>query len=333
MRLKDQAVFLRQLATMLRAGIAPLRCVETLERQNPNRVFRQALKAIEPGLLAGESFVQLLSKQNFFPPYVIVMLQAGEASGHLDLRMEEAAAFLERVDGFRKKVLAGLIRPFFTLNLAFFMIPLRFLLIGSPDRYWETVTASLGCFYGLLLLLWIVFRLLMHYENRSVSVGKFLFFLPVAGSLIRLTTIERFLRVYASLTGSGFPVLQIFRLAPDASGNAYFSHRIALSLDTLGEGSAATDILLHARLFPRLVEEFLVTGEASGNVEGMANKAADYMEVEAKTKLEHWANLVPPIVIVLTGVYVGYEMIQFYKAAFSDYYNQMEFLQRLLKRL
>lgn len=320
MRLSEQAIFFRQLATMTGAGIPIVHSLSSIKNNTKNQNTRYLLEQMIAWQVKGENFTAIAARMKAFPPFILGMLKAGETSGQLDVRMHDIAAFLERTDQYRKQLIGKLLYPALVINASFLFLPIQHIITGSLQEYFLTVFLSFIKFYSCIAFLFLLRYFILKQEGTAIVWGNIILKLPIIGSIIKSMAIQRFLIVYGSLIDAALPLRDALTTASSSMGNAHLAKKIQHVLRLVNSGLQPALAIAQVKLLPYTAIELLKTGETTGNTGEMAKQAAKYMEIETKTNIDRLTAAIPAIVILIIGVYVGYNLYSNY----SGYINQIQ---------
>lgn len=324
MNQEEQAVFFRQLATMIRAGMPILKSLESIRKNTSSRKAGRILDQMMIGIQRGENLLNIASSLGIFSPFIIGMLKGGEIAGQLDARTAEIAAFLENNIRLQRSMSAKLAYPLFVIHTSFILLPAYHIVSKSWASYFQGVFTAAIIFYAGIFLLWLLRYFLMKQESSAALWGRVIFSIPLIGSLLRLMALHRFLIVYGNLYGAGIPIRDAFGIAASSTGNAYVMQQINIALNKFESGTAPSDALAYAKILPDTIQTLLTAGEASGNIEEMAKKSASYLEMDIALAAERLATILPTLVLILLGCYIGYNVI-------SIYWPYIKELQQVIK--
>lgn len=324
---RQLAVFTRQLATLVRAGMPIMRSLEVLARQETHAGFRKVLLAIVDTIRSGSSFSDGLSgSPSTFDRLYVNMARAGEAAGVLDTVLERLAGHLEKSARIRGKFLAVLAYPAIISLIAtlimgglmigvvpIFQATFLTLLSGKPLP-WLTQTVvdvaegmrhHLPAFGGglasLALLLWRIRRS----RIGADATDRLLLRLPILGDLFRKAAVARFTRTFGTLLASGVPILQALTITRNAIGNTQVARAIDAVHDRVREGADVAGPLGRTGIFPNMVLSMVEVGEETGRLPDMLARIAEIYDEEVDNAVAALMSLLEPLLIVLMALGVG----------------------------
>jgi type IV pilus assembly protein PilC len=326
-KLARLAVFTRQLATLIEAGMPLLRGLRILHEQEESRTLKRALEGIISQIESGESLSQALAQQpRIFNRLYINMVKAGEIGGALEVTLGRLADFLEKAQRLKGKLKAAMVYPCSVLVVAFaivgllvtFVVP-RFeqifqgLLEGRPlpaftrlvfgvsglvaHQVWPAALLLGGI--GLLVVL-----ALRTSWGRS-SFDRFKLTLPVIGPLFRKAAIARFARTLGTLMSNGVPILQALVIVKETAGNVAVGQLVSQLHENVKEGDPLAPTLKSSPLFPAMVAGMIDVGEQTGALPEMLLKVADNYDSEVDNAASALTSLLEPVMIVFLAVIVG----------------------------
>ena len=334
---KDLAIFARQFATMIDAGLTMLRALTIMSEQVENPELRRVLRGVKQDVEAGHSLSSAFAREpEVFPPLMISMVRAGEAGGFLDTSMRQIADNFEADVKLRAKIKAALTYPAVVFVLAIVMclamlvfvvpvfekmfedlggtlpLPTRILVFMSQAlRYLLPVLAV-----GLVAAVWAWRKYGKTPRVRQV-VDPLKLRLPVFGDLFRKLALARFARNLSTLLGSGVPILQSLEIVGDTSGSVVITRALEDVRDSVRRGESVAGPLSQHDVFPPMVVQMIASGEESGAVDQMLAKIADFYDAEVESTTEALTALIEPLMIAFLGGIVGSMIIALYMPMFK----------------
>lgn len=324
---KGLAVFTRQLATLVNAGMPIMRSLEVLARQEKRAAFRQVIEECAETIRSGGNFSDGLSGNlKTFDRLYINMVKAGEAGGVMGKVLERLSVFLEKAVKIRGKIVAAMVYPAIISSVAggimailmvwvvpkfqevFFTMlkgkPLPWLtsvVVAIADAMRQNLLMVLACLAGASFLFWLF--------KRSKIGTKVLHWLllriPVVGDLFLKAAIARFTRTFGTLLASGVPILQALIITRDTSGNVHVADAINVVHDRVKEGDNVAKPLESTRIFPGMVTSMIEVGEETGALPDMLVRVADIYDEEVDNAVGALTSIIEPVMIVFMAVGVG----------------------------
>ena len=334
---KDIAIFFRQFSVMIDAGLPLVQCLEILAANQENPAFQKTLTGVRTTVEGGATLANAMRQYpNVFDDLTTNMIEAGETGGILDIILQRLAIYVEKAVKLRAAVKSALIYPVSVVSLAG-------LIVGALLKWVVPIFANL--FNGLGVTLPLPTRIVM---GLSAVVGQFWWFffvalggivfglkwvrkdpkgryyfdmvmlkLPVLGMLLRKIAVARFTRTLGTLITSGVPILEGLAITARTSGNAVLEEALMKVRKAIEEGRTIVDPLKECGVFPNMVTQMIGVGEATGAMDSMLQKIADFYEDEVDGATKDMMALLEPAIIGMLGVAVGGIVISLYLPLFS----------------
>jgi type IV pilus assembly protein PilC len=334
---KDIAVFFRQFSVMIDAGLPLVQCLEILAANQENPTFQKGLTSVRTTVEGGATLANAMRQHpKIFDDLTTNMIEAGETGGILDLILQRLAIYVEKAVKLKSAVKSALIYPVSVVSLAT-------LIVAALLKWVVPIFANL--FAGLGVALPLPTRIVM---GLSAFVGQFWWFfivggvglvfgvkqvrkdprgrywmdygmlkLPVIGLLLRKIAVARFTRTLGTLITSGVPILEGLSITARTSGNAVLEEALMKVRKAIEEGRTIVDPLRESGVFPNMVTQMIGVGEATGAMDNMLQKIADFYEDEVDTATKNMLAMLEPIIIAVLGVAVGGIVISLYLPLFS----------------
>jgi type IV pilus assembly protein PilC len=323
--LGELTIFTQQLASLLVAGLPLVQCLEALQDQTEDPRFRIIIRDIRLDISQGNSFSSSVKKfPRAFPTLFISMVEAGEASGGLAEILGKVAGYFEATLKLTKKVKSAMAYPIGVISLAIvlvnvlliFVIPVfaaMFADFGAklpvPTQVLIDVSHFMGKYWYILLaacyaIWWTGNKFVSTPRGRRLK-DQFLIRAPIFGNLIHKIALSRFCRTYATLIRSGVPILRTLEIVASASNKVQVEDACVEISKHVSQGGQVSEILASNEFFPPMMKHMVKAGEATGNVDGMMNKIADFYDVECDATVAALTSLIEPLLIVFLGIIVG----------------------------
>jgi len=323
--LGELSLFTSQLASLLQAGLPLVSCLEALQDQTEDEVFRIVIRDVRNDIATGTSFSAAVRKfPNSFNSLFVSMVEAGEASGGLAEILGKVAAYFESTVKLTKKVKSAMTYPIAVIGLAIalvnvlliFVIPVfaemfkdfgaklpapTQLLIDVSNflkAWWWAI--GLGC-YGAF----VVFKKYTATPAGRRQLHLALVRAPIFGNLVHKIALSRFCRTYATLMRSGVPILRTLEIVSAASGKVQVEDACVEIARHVSQGGQVSEVMAANPFFPPMMKHMVKAGESTGNVDGMMNKIADFYDTECDATVAALTSLIEPMLIVFLGVVVG----------------------------
>lgn len=322
---KDFVIFLRQYSTLIRAGITISDATKTMVKQSNNYALRYALSAINKQLEKGQALsVAAAQHPKVFPPLLINMIHAGEASGKLDDILNQMADYYEKQYRNKQKIVSALLYPsvvgvitlLLSMFLLVFIVP-RF--VGMFRSFGEDIPAFtqfiimlsgvVGAYWWMLFLLVIVgvilYKYFIQYDQFAYRMDRIKMKFPFVGVLVHKGVLVRMLQTLSTLFNSSVPILQSMEITERVVDNRVIQKILAESRQSLEVGESLTKPMKDHWAFPALVVQMIQIGEKTGTLDHMLMKAAEFYEEEVEQLSNRIKVLIEPIMIIVLTVIVG----------------------------
>jgi type IV pilus assembly protein PilC len=324
--LGELAIFTQQLASLLTAGLPLVQCLEALQEQTEDPVFRIIIREVRTDISAGNSFSSAVKKfPRSFNSLFTSMIEAGEASGALAEILGKVAAYFEASVKLTKKVKSAMTYPIAVIGLAvvlvnvllIFVIPVfskMFADFGkalpAPTQLLIDFSNFLRGWGGLGTLIAIVAFVFVMKKYIATPAGRaqkdrFLVKAPIFGNLIHKIALSRFCRTYATLIRSGVPILRTLEIVAAASDKVQIEDACDDIAKYVSQGGQVSEVVAGNNFFPPMMKHMIKAGETTGNVDGMMGKIADFYDTEVDATTAALTSLIEPLLIVFLGVVVG----------------------------
>jgi type IV pilus assembly protein PilC len=324
---KGLAVFTRQLATLVKAGMPILRSLEVLARQERRPAFKSVIEDIADTIRSGGNFSDGLGgNDRVFDRLYINMVKAGEAGGVLDTVLERLAVFMEKAQRIAGKVKAAMIYPIIIICVACAIVSV--LMVFVVPKFQEIFSGllkgqalpvltqglmdvsnfmkdhyllAIGCAIGV----WIGFKIFSKMKFGRRVLDWLLIHMPIMGDLFLKAAIARFTRTFGTLLASGVPILQALIITRDTSGNVHVANAINVVHDRVKEGDNVAKPLESTHIFPGMVTSMIEVGEETGALPDMLTRIADTYDEEVDNAVAGLTSIIEPIMIVFMALMVG----------------------------
>ncbi|MEH1927726.1 MAG: type II secretion system F family protein [Nostoc sp.] len=335
---KDKAVFSRQFAVLMNAGVAIVRSLGVLSEQCSNPKLKQALVEISIDVQSGMNLSESMRKHpDCFDGLYVSMIQAGEVGGVLDEVLNRLAKLLEDVARLQNQiksalsypVVVGFIAVTIFLGMTIFLIPIFatiFIQIGTtlpPLTQFLMDTSLFLRSPKAVILLFIIVGLKIAYSQYAktpvgrITIDRLSLKMPLFGDLIQKSSVARFSRTFGSLTRSGVPILTCLEIVRDTSGNQVIANAIDAARLEIQEGGMISIALQKDAVFPAMAIQMISIGEETGELDAMLMKVADFYEDEVEQAVKAMTSILEPVMIVVLGGMVGTILLAMYLPMFK----------------
>lgn len=336
---RDLSVFCRQFQSLLNAGVTVIDGLEMLSAQTENKTFAQTLKECYAAVQKGTTLADAMKKHpKVFPALLLNMIEAGEASGSLDVSFERMSVYFEKNAKLKALVKKAMIYPIMILIVAFVVLIAMSVIIiprfskmfadmGSDLPVITKVVMSFSDFlihkwYWILLivgLLALLIGLFARSEKGKLFFGKLAMKLPIFGKLTIKNASALFARTLATLAGAGVPLADALAIVSRSMKNMQFRRALENARAEVIQGKLLNEPLRKCGLFPPMVYQMVRIGEETGNLQGMLEKSAEYYEEEVEMTTANLTTLMEPLIIIVMGVIVGVLVLALYMPMIQMY--------------
>jgi len=337
---KDIVVFTRQFATMINAGLPLIQCLEILSTQSENKVFGKAIGEIKVDVESGSTLADALKKHpKMFDELYVNLVHAGEVGGLLDTILGRLAKHIEKAMKLKSQIKGAMVYPSTIMGVAVivitvlmvFVIPIfakMFLemsggTVGLPTPTQLVIDASNFMQNNILYLLTgaaaLGYGIKRYYatpKGRLVMDRLFLR-VPVMGDLIRKASVAKFTRTLGTLITSGVPILEGLMITSKTSGNKVVEGAILMARQSISEGKTVAEPLSKSGVFPNMVTHMISVGEATGALDAMLGKIADFYDDEVDAAVAALTAMLEPMMMVFLGTIIGFIVIAMYLPIFK----------------
>lgn len=339
--LRDLAVFCRQMSSILQAGIPLARALLLLTDQVSNKAMKEGLKDVTARVEKGDTLAYAMShNEKIFPAMMTSLIQAGEASGSLEVSFDRLALNLEKRARIAAMIKKSMIYPAVILTVSLIVIVIMSVAVAPKfasmfnDMGGELplITRMLMNFSHLLLNWWFLmliiaaaivsaFKLWLKTERGRHLWGKFTIKVIIFGKLNLKSSCAGFARTLSTLTDAGMDLPQALDLTAESMTNVLFKDAIIHAKSEVEQGVLLSETLRKSGIFPRMVTDMVAVGEEIGNIEGLLGKVADYYEEETEMMAASLNAAMEPLIIAVLGVIVGTIVFALYQPMVSMYDN------------
>ncbi len=334
---KDIAIFFRQFSVMIDAGLPLVQCLEILAANQENQSFQKTLTGVRTTVEGGATLANAMRQfPNVFDDLTTNMIEAGETGGILDIILQRLATYVEKAVRLRAAVKSALIYPVAVVSIAVlivgallkFVVPIFSNLFAGlgvtlplPTRIVMGLSAFVQTFWWIVLVagVGLVFGIkqIRKHPRGRYYFDKMLLWLPVVGSLLRKIAVGRFTRTLGTLITSGVPILEGLSITARTSGNAVLEEALLKVRKAIEEGRTIVDPLKECGVFPNMVTQMIGVGEATGAMDNMLQKIADFYEEEVDAATKDMLAMLEPAIIGVLGVTIGGIVISLYMPLFA----------------
>ncbi len=334
---KDIVIFTRQFATMINAGLPLVQCLEILATQCDNKTFGKLIGEVKMDVESGTTFADALKKQpKTFSSLYCNMVQAGEIGGALDTTLQRLANQLEKAAKLKAQIKSAMVYPAAIVGVAIivvsvlmvFVIPVfakMFTEFGGALPGPTLLVIGISEFMQKYIILMIIaagaalWGLKKYYATPAgrLQIDTLALKLPVMGDLIRKIAVAQFTRTFGTLLQSGVPIMEGLEIVARIAGNKVVENAILAARISVGEGKSLSEPLGTTGVFPPMVVQMINVGEATGALDAMLSKIADFYDDEVDTAVAALTSLLEPVLMVFLGTVIGFIVIAMYLPIFK----------------
>lgn len=335
---KDIAIFTRQIATMMRAGVPLLQSFDIVARGSTNPRVTKLLTDIRSDIETGTSLSSAFRKHPlYFDALYCNLVEAGEAAGILETLLERLATYQEKTLEIKRKIKSALIYPVAVLVVAFVVVAvIMIFVIPAFKEVFTSFGADLPAPTLFVMAMseifvsywWLIFGVIIggtyfffeswkRSEKMQKTMDRLLLKLPVFGDLIFKSAVARWTRTLATMFAAGVPLVEALDSVGGASGNAVFAEATEQIQKDVSTGTALTTSMQATGIFPVMVLQMAAIGEESGALDHMLSKAAEFYEAEVDEAVKGLSSLLEPIIIVVLGTIIGGIVVSMYLPIFK----------------
>jgi len=334
---KDLVIFTRQFATMIDAGLPLVQCLDILSSQLDNMAFREVLMKVKTKVESGSTLADSLGDHpKVFDTLYVQLVAAGEIGGILDTILNRLAQYIEKNEKLKSKVKGAMVYPSVVLVVAVGVTVVLLLFVTptfekmfkdfggampTPTQIVIDLSKWLQNYIGYLVAFLVAsvigFRAWVSWPKGRVQWDSFVIRTPIFGPLVRKVAVARFTRTLGTMISSGVPILDALEVVAKTAGNAVVEKAIRYTKDKIAEGKTIVQPLSETKVFPPMVVQMIGVGEATGAMDQMLTKIADFYDDEVDAAVAALTSLIEPVMMVFLGGVVGGFLIAMYLPIFS----------------
>jgi type IV pilus assembly protein PilC len=334
---KDLAIFTRQFSVMIDAGLPLVQCLEILGAQQADKGFQKIIGAVRSDVEQGATLQTALSKHpKAFNDLYVNMVGAGEAGGILDLILQRLSGYIEKSVKLTSKVKGAMTYPITVIIIAITVVGIIMVKVipvfsamysgmGSSLPFATTVCIAISNVvinYFYLLVIFIVLVVFGTRQYYRTPTGKLILDalvlkIPIIGDMLRKVAVARFCRTLGTLTSSGVPILEGMEITARTAGNMVIQNAILKSREAVEQGRNIAGPLAETKVFPPMVVQMVGVGEATGALDAMLSKVADFYEDEVDNAVAAMTAMMEPLIIAVLGGIIGFIVVAMYMPIFN----------------
>ncbi|MFZ0447708.1 MAG: type II secretion system F family protein [Desulfatiglandaceae bacterium] len=334
---KDIVIFTRQFSTMIDAGLPLVQGLTILAEQADNRTFRQILKKVTKDVEGGSTLAEALKKHpKVFDNLFVNLVAAGEVGGILDTIFQRLANYIEKAQKLKSRIKGAMVYPIVVVCIAVIVIAVILIFVipvfedlfagaGSALPVPTQIVVSMSRFFkgnihyviGAVIVLIFAFKKYRGSERGRKQTDIIALKLPVFGPLLKKVAVARFTRTLGTMISSGVPILDALEVVAKTSGNVVLEQVIFEVRSSIAEGQPIAEPLSETDIFPSMVTQMIAVGEATGALDTMLEKIAEFYEDEVDTAVEALTSMLEPLLMIFLGGAIGGLVISMYLPIFK----------------
>ena len=335
---KDIAIFSRQLATMLSAGVPLVQAFDIVGRGHDNPSMQDLLMTIKADVEGGNTLADSLSKHpDQFDELFCNLVHSGEQAGVLEGLLHKIAEYKEKTESIKGKIKKALTYPIAILVVSFIVTAvLLIFVVPQFEELYKGFGAELPAFTQMVVDMsrffqhywWMVLGILialgfvlgnLKRKSKAFNEGldRFILHIPVVGAIIRKAAIARFARTLSTMSAAGVPLVEALQSVSGATGNIVYGNAVLTMRDEVATGHQLQLVMRQLGIFPNMVVQMVAIGEESGSLDNMLGKVADFYEEEVDNAVDSLSSLLEPLIMSVLGVIIGGLIIAMYLPIFK----------------
>ncbi|MBT8117684.1 MAG: type II secretion system F family protein [Gammaproteobacteria bacterium] len=335
---KDIAVFFRQLATMMAAGVPLVQSFEIIGRGHDNAGMRDLILNIKAEVESGTTLSDSLAKHPYhFDALVVSLVNAGEQAGVLETLLDNIATYKEKTEALKAKIKKAMFYPTAVIIVAIIVTAILLIFVVPQfEDLFSNFGADLPAFTRFVVNMsefmqaqwWLVLGIAVgaavgfaQAKKRSLAFNRVLdrtvLKLPIVGPIMHKAAVARFARTLSTMFSAGVPLVEALESVSGATGNVVFSDATLMIRDSVATGQQLQFAMSQTGLFPNMVEQMVAIGEESGSLDAMLSKVADFYEAEVDDAVDGLSSLLEPLIMSILGVLIGGLVVAMYLPIFK----------------
>lgn len=334
----DIAIFSRQLATMLKAGVPLVQAFDIVGRGHDNPSMQVLLLSIKTDVEGGDTLAEALKKHpQHFDDLFCNLVESGEQAGVLETLLDKIATYKEKTESMKKKIKKALTYPISVVVVAFIVTAILLLkVVPIFEDMFKSFGADLPAFTKMVVDMsawlqewwWIIFGIIaasaylfIYFKKHSTpfnhALDRMVLKLPVVGLIINKSAIARFARTLATMSAAGVPLVDALQSVSGACGNIVYTQAVLKMREDVATGQRLQTSMQQTNLFPHMVQQMVAIGEEAGSMDAMLGKVAEFYEEEVDNLVDNLSSLMEPIIMVILGILIGGLIVAMYLPIFK----------------
>jgi type IV pilus assembly protein PilC len=334
---KDILIFTRQFSVMIDAGLPLVQALEIIGTQADNLAFRKVLLAVKSRVESGSTFADALAEHpKVFDELFVQLVRAGEIGGILDTILNRLGAYIEKNEKLKRRVKGAMVYPGIVLTVAVGVTVVLLVFVTptfekmfkdfggalpAPTQFLIDLSHGLIAYWylfvGIPTGLFSAFKAVLRTKKGRDFWDAFILKAPVFGPVVRKVAVARFTRTLGTMLSSGVPILDALQIVARAAGNKTVESAVLYVRARISEGKNIAQPLAETKVFPPMVVQMIGVGEATGAMDAMLNKVADFYDDEVDVAVGALTSMIEPVMMVLLGGVVGGFLVAMYLPIFS----------------
>ena len=334
---KDIVVFSRIFSTMINAGLPLIQCLELLAQQEQNKVFKKIITTIKEDIEGGSTLCDALKKYpKVFDDLFVNLVAAGESGGILDVILNRLSSYMEKAAKLKSKVKGAMTYPASVLVISVAVVSLLLLKViptfqkmfegmggqlPGPTQFLVDASQFMQDYFmfmiGGVVAVGFAFKKYYQTEKGTLVIDALILKSPVFGPLLKKVAVSKFTRTLATMMTSGVPILEGLNIVSRTAGNKIIENAIQKTRQSISEGRTIAEPLAETNIFPSMVVQMIAVGEATGALDAMLAKIADFYDDEVDAAVDAMTALLEPFMMVFLGGVVGGMIIAMYLPIFK----------------
>ena len=334
---KNIVVFARIFSTMINAGLPLIQCLDLLAQQEENKTFAKIITSVKEDIEGGSTLQDALKKYPaVFDELFVNLVAAGESGGILDVILIRLSNYMEKTMKLKTKVKGSLVYPIIVLAVSIAVITLLLVYVipvfkkmfegmggqlPGPTQFLITVSDYAVSYFpyiiGGVVLFIFVFRRYYRTEKGRLTVDALVLKTPIFGPLLTKVAVAKFTRTLSTMMASGVPILEGLNIVSKTAGNVVVENAIMKTRQSISEGRTIAEPLAETEIFPPMVVQMIAVGEATGALDAMLAKIADFYDDEVDAAVAAMTTMLEPFMMVFLGIVVGGMIICMYLPIFK----------------
>ncbi|AJE03404.1 type II secretion system F family protein [Geobacter pickeringii] len=334
---KDLVVFTRQFATMIDSGLPLVQCLDILSSQQENKTFKEVLVKVKETVEGGSTFADALSKHpKVFDNLYVNLVAAGEIGGILDTILNRLAAYIEKAMKLKKQIKGAMVYPTTIMSIAVIVVGVILIFViptfakmfadfggelPAPTKF--VIALSNFIVKYIILIIGLIFAVVMAVKKYYATpkgrkvIDALALKAPIAGPLIRKVSVAKFTRTLGTMISSGVPIMDGLEIVAKTAGNKIVEEAIFRVRQAISEGKTMAEPLQECGIFPPMVVQMISVGEATGAMDAMLTKIADFYDDEVDEAVGAMTAMMEPLLMVFLGTTVGGLVVAMYLPIFK----------------